>query len=304
MLRALAIIYIVGFWHVQDYTVYLSYSNPITRLLTLCVLGLFVYLSGFLLSIRYSFNTISSVRSFYIRRFLRIYPMYIVTAIGFFVANATNKYQLVKGLVFLNVLTGSSPRTIWFVEMIFLFYLISPFLLFPCNSRYVLLTCISIYIPLIFLIHATKLAIDQRIGLLLIMFIIGIMSGKKNYFNKAWHSNIMVICSGIFFPIVLMLSTKTSNQATILTTQIAIILFLPLALGLNKQLLKKINMRFIHAISYASFAMYLLHRFVMKMAQHAFEPRSVTSAIFYYVFLCVPLTFCISYALQRWYDDM
>lgn len=127
-------LYIVCIWHLDDYTPALQFDNTVTQLLTTCALGLFVFLSGFLLSNRYRVATLSDVRRFYVRRLLRILPMYLVTLAGFYLGGLTTLSVAAKGIVCLNVVSGSPPPTLWFVEVICWLYLITPFLLYRYSS--------------------------------------------------------------------------------------------------------------------------------------------------------------------------
>lgn len=77
-LRGVAMLYIVGIWHLDDYTRALDFDNSVTQLLTVSFLGLFFFLSGMLLSGRYGIRHLRDAGHFYVRRFRRIYPMYVL----------------------------------------------------------------------------------------------------------------------------------------------------------------------------------------------------------------------------------
>lgn len=52
LLRGLSIVYIVGFWHLFDLTSqFPGYKNAVTHNLTVIILSVFVFLSGYLLAI-------------------------------------------------------------------------------------------------------------------------------------------------------------------------------------------------------------------------------------------------------------
>ena len=78
-LRAAYIFNIVGFWHLFNYTdAFPAYYKVVTVRLTVVVLGLFVMLSGYLLGGSRPNLSIAGTWTFYKRRLLRIYPLYVV----------------------------------------------------------------------------------------------------------------------------------------------------------------------------------------------------------------------------------
>ena len=61
LMRIIAMLYIIAFWHLQDYTSKIKYVNPATLLLTNCILGVFVFISGVILSNNDVADSIKSV---------------------------------------------------------------------------------------------------------------------------------------------------------------------------------------------------------------------------------------------------
>ena len=80
--RAVCMLYIVGFWHLFDYTGK-SIVNPLTSQITYGVLATFTFISSFFLG-RKKITDMKSVLSFWGKRLIHFYPLfgsvlYIVT---------------------------------------------------------------------------------------------------------------------------------------------------------------------------------------------------------------------------------
>lgn len=122
-LRALSMLYIVGFWHLFNYTdAFPGYKNIVTSNLTLVVLALFVLVSGFLIGIttvkQTEFREPAAYWNFYKKRLLRIYPLYAL-AVGIFYLYGINDAAISIGaLTLVSMLWGEAPKTLWFITMI------------------------------------------------------------------------------------------------------------------------------------------------------------------------------------------
>ncbi|MFL6696444.1 MAG: acyltransferase family protein [Vitreoscilla sp.] len=127
VLRAGCVLYIVGFWHLMDYTHGLGgYNNAVTVRLTVIVLGLFTFLSGFLLARAPMRLGRSELKRFYAKRLLRIYPLYLLALLAFWALGIADRGIALKAALGISMLYGPPPATLWFVTMILVFYLIAP----------------------------------------------------------------------------------------------------------------------------------------------------------------------------------
>lgn len=302
LLRSLAMIYIVAFWHIQDYTIFFSFINPATKLLTIFILGLFVFLSGLLLASRSQLSTFNEVKVFYFRLLYRIYPMYALSAIGFFLAQATDLSQLIKGLFFLNLLTGTPPPTIWFVEMIFLFYVLFPIFIIFYHPLGCIVTGVCFSFFLILIHYASGGIVHFRLGLYLIGFVFGIFVGKTHRAIFFINSPSAFLVSILLLPVIFFMQYKLSGIAALFTQQLGLLLFIPLIFMLSHSISKIVYFPLIHALSYASLATYLFHRFFLGIGNLLFSPASLLSSIVYFLLFLIPLTFILSFLIQKLYD--
>ena len=126
LLRGLRMLYIVGFWHLMTYTdAFPGYSNPVTKHLTVAILAVFVFVSGLCVAASFERGGRDS-GVFYRKRFVRIYPLFLLAAILFFVAHLTNPAALLRAIFLLSPLVGKQPPTLWFIANLCLYYLLLP----------------------------------------------------------------------------------------------------------------------------------------------------------------------------------
>ena len=175
MLRGASILYIVGFWHLMEYTpAFPSYENPITLRVTVTVLGLFVFLSGWLVGQRVIETSKEGVKIFYIKRFLRIYPLYL-GAIGlFFICNLSDKTTLLKASMLISMFDGPAPPTLWFITMFMMFLLVAPLLVCAVKHETRFWAVAAIIFGSLALIMRYSTAGDPRVVIYFPAFVCGI----------------------------------------------------------------------------------------------------------------------------------
>jgi len=85
LLRGLSVLYIVGFWHMFNYTqCFPQYYNFITLRLTLIILASYTFLSGYFIGLKDVILTSKSIKNFLLNRIMRIYPLYILAIVVFY----------------------------------------------------------------------------------------------------------------------------------------------------------------------------------------------------------------------------
>ena len=186
LLRGGAMLYIVGFWHIDDYASALSFKNSYSMFLTICILGLFTFLSGMLLSNRYSIASVPDARRFYLRRIRRIYIMYGVTLLGFLSCDICSKTQVLAGLLGINLFIGTGIRTLWFVEMLLFFYLITPLILYKYTAWKTFLLGIGFSLVLGIASHLSHGAVNIKLAQFFLIFAIGIIAGRSEQTERVF----------------------------------------------------------------------------------------------------------------------
>ena len=164
-IRALCMIWIVGIWHMSDYCDN-AINNIFTQNITYGVLGAFTFLSGVMMG-GYSIESLQDLRKFYKKRLLRIYPLFAVSCTSLLVLHYLMHVQLISGvsqyiftMLGLSIILTPAPGTIWYVSMILLFYILTPFLIYKETEKNETKTLLQIASPNGHLCHIRRTARD------------------------------------------------------------------------------------------------------------------------------------------------
>jgi peptidoglycan/LPS O-acetylase OafA/YrhL len=129
LLRASSILYIVGYWHLLGYIDGVhGYKNAFTYRLTVVVLGLFTLMAGALAG-RRPIRCAREVWGYYRARALRILPPYALALVLFALTDLLLWRDVGRGLLLIPAFDGHPLRTLWYVNMLVLFYGLAPLLL-------------------------------------------------------------------------------------------------------------------------------------------------------------------------------
>ena len=141
VIKCICIIWLVGLWHMSNYTsyegVFAHYIlNDYGSCLTKTSLHLFTFFTGFFTNVYFSTSNHNSA-GFYIHKLKKTYILFALSAITlYFTPNPWNGgrwmtfSQLVYSLFGLGIIYPTpAPNTLWYMDMIVLFYIITPLLL-------------------------------------------------------------------------------------------------------------------------------------------------------------------------------
>ena len=302
-LRSFAMLYIIGFWHLFNYSESLQFlvKPLIFRLLKCCMLGLFSYISGLLLSRKYALGNWQEVIRFYRRRFFRIYPLFLASLAGFLLVGWIDVRTFFVSVVSLNMFLPALLPTLWFVTMILLFYAITPlFLLHYTHTKTILLT--FLFMTGFVILHWATGLIDLRLPQYLVPFALGILIGRSPALSKALRYRQICIISVIVFLMAQQLSFIGNDIIQMLVVDAAILGAIPLFLLLGRWLVLLIPTRALLFLSISSFVAYLIHRNIFGISLRIYNPDSMISSFIYLVLIVLPLTLMISYFIQKVYD--
>src|SRR6266436_5604988 len=175
VMRAVSMLYIVGFWHLLDYTKAVTWHyNPVTYRLTVGALSLFVLISGFLTGRKDGGLARGEIRRFYKTRFWSIYLPFVIASGLFLAAGVSDSLALVKGVTLVGMLLAPPPFTLWFVNMIVLFYLIAPLLIGLSGNEVAYIALCTVIVGAMILYQAETGKIDMRLILYFPCFAAGI----------------------------------------------------------------------------------------------------------------------------------
>ena len=305
-LRSIAILYIIGFWHLCGYSESLSnFTNSnMAYIMKCCVLGLFSFLSGLLMSKRYYLHNIQNVLQFYKRRFIRIYPLYIVFLSGFLLTNRIDISTYISSVLLINMFIPIHLLTLWFVTMILLFNMITPLFLYKYNNIKTILFSLTILLILI-VIHLTTRIIDSKLYIYFVPFTIGILVGRNEGFYAVLQRK-YAICIGI----ILLLGTynllSKFNQEILemIIIDVAILAAIPVFYAIGHMLIRLLPVSLISFCSISSFMAYLIHRYTFALGIRFYKPTGILSSVAYLGFFILPVTFIVAYIIQDAYDGL
>jgi peptidoglycan/LPS O-acetylase OafA/YrhL len=305
LLRAAGLLYIIGFWHLFDYSLAPTWHHrPAGQLLTWCMLGLFSYISGWLLSRRYVLDSPSQILRFYGRRLVRIYPLFLVALAAFFRVGLVDPVTFRQGALLLNMITGRPLVTLWFVTMILLFYGLTPaYLCHPSTTKTIVLTA-ALWAALVAL-HLSTGAVDLRLAQYLIPYAGGILAARSPALAKALQDRRWLAASPLVAVVTALAFTRWDDPLLrSILADIAIAGTLPLFLLIGRVLSRRLPPVWIGRVSQASFCAYLIHRLTYQVGTTLWKPTSLPGSLFYLLGILLPATIGLGWLIQRGYDSL
>ncbi len=295
-------LYIVGYWHLFNYTsAFPSYNNLFTSKLTLILLGLFVLLSGFLVG-KSSTND-SSVFGFYKKKLFRIYPLYALAVILFYLYDLNSSIVSIKSLIFVSMYLGPTPKTLWFITMVFSFYLITPLSMKWIENPIKFLAMNSFIFIIIFILLIILKTVDYRILLYFPSYCLGLYCSRYGLVTRAVNYKVGVLSLLIWVGIFLIETNSwTLNQLKNIPLVLSFSYLIFLVSHLNENKLK--NFKIISKLSYSSYAMYLFHRPIYSSLIYLYFPSNNNEQVLYLMGPCLLIVFFLSWAIQKLYDSM
>ena len=302
-LRAGCILYIVGYWHLVPYTeTFPGYANSLTECIKDIALGTFVFCSGLLLAGRRIALTRAAVSAFYMRRVVRIYPLYVVALLLFGAAGLADRTVIMNAILLLPMFNPPAPYTLWFVSMIMTFYLVTPLLVrlaeFP--QRY-LLTGILLLACAV-LVHERIHTLDTRMIQYLPSFFFGIAFKRVAGLERLLRYRAALLLV-LMIPAFLLYQLQHGAGAYAAIGRVPAVLVGTLLLFQTTALLVgRYNSRGVLRIAYASFCIYLFHRVIFQLSIDLYYPADGFARLAYLLGVALPATVVISYYAQLAYD--
>lgn len=129
MARVAAICIITGLYHNLGYAGGHYYEHVCVLSLVYSCLGVFTFLSAYLISSKYHFYMSQDTKSFWKKRFIRVWPLFAVSSILLYAIGFNHFFPTLKGLVGISPFWAPEPTTMWYVAMLLSLYLLTPFIL-------------------------------------------------------------------------------------------------------------------------------------------------------------------------------
>lgn len=306
LLRASAILYIIGIWHVSDYTDGL-FSSHFTRIVTLCALSILVFISSFMFSRKYEYEStlgLKEIKRFYVQRILRIFPLYLSALAMFFVTKQISFGSFIAGVFAFNCILNIQLKTLWFVSMIFVYYSLLPVFLYKYSVKR------TLFISFVFLagcavLHEGLNLADIRLAYYFPPFLLGIICAKHSMVYAYLRNKMLVIVCLFLLSIGACLHKFSQSQAF---DHILFFLCSPISVSplitISESISSRIRSRAVLELSYASFCMYIYHRMVYWFLLHIYTPGEPILIFAYLACIGLPLLYIISKRMQSLYDSV
>lgn len=259
-LRASSILYIVGYWHLLGYVDGIhGYKNAFTFRLTVVVLGLFTLMAGILAG-RRPIRSALELGNYYRARALRILPPYGLALLLFALTDLIPWRQAGLGLLLLPAFDGQPLRTLWYINMLVLCYLLTPLLLW---LRRWLPAAVALLVAL--LDGLAGGSVDPRLVLYLPAFAIGLLLSSTLLCDQDERRSgplirlapLALLAAGA---IALSLPVPPHQFDSLRVLPLATIVPLLILVAATRWLEGRTIPSWLKAISSASYFMYLFHR--------------------------------------------
>lgn len=297
-MRALCILYIVGYWHLFNYTsAFPGFYNAATVRLTVAVLGLFVLVSGYLAGQR---GREEGAMAFYRARFLRIYPLYLLALALFGFFRIADWQTLTKAALLVSMFAGPPPPTLWFITMIMLFYLATPWLLALQARKMGFFVWCGLAVLVLYGGRHLGLAIDVRLAMYLPCYFLGLYLARQDF--ASIRLPFSLLGAGAVLGLVVSLPAAGDMENSFLSLPWALagaaVLF-----ALCRRMLPGTRLPpLVGIVSTASYAMYLLHRPLFMLFKKVYFPAEGLWQVLYLAGFALPLVIVLSWLVQHAYD--
>ena len=204
IMRIICTCWIVFAWHYTEYCADIDLSNPVFLRLTFGILATFFWISGYVADINNLLNQ-QKYKIFLLKKFERILPLFILSAISMFAISMWKGLSYIKSLrqffltiFFVAPIVGQAPSTLWYVNVLGIYYILLCCVHFFCKKTayiYYLFGCT--YCVLLLLSIFT--CIDSRIVLYFMFFIWGYVArivggGMAMFYCRDYFSKFIDYC--------------------------------------------------------------------------------------------------------------
>lgn len=300
LLRSVAVLWIVAIWHLTNYCEPSSFFyqgivySKSCREFTLIMLSLFMFMSGLFTKIHCE-NLIKETKAFYIKKFLRFYPLYIISAISLYFIpkyiTSMTFFSTVKSLHlsffgFAN-LWNLAPATLWFMDLLLFMILLTPLTFLKSNKKWLLI--LSIY-GILYLTHKIFNLLDYRVLMYMPFYFLGIYLTPSQFLEYCKKYGFYFLILGI----ILMLIPTKILIVKLISRLLFIIAIGKVASTIVEYCKSNKIWTLLSIISYSSMCAYFFHRQIYSIGLEFSIPLSVLPF----------LIFIISYFIQKAYDKL
>lgn len=304
VVRVVCMTYIVAYFHLYGY-VYLQGQPAIDTAIAHACLGLFTFVSGYLLGKKYCFGHEGNVDvwTFYKKRMLRIVPLFLISSVALWLIGFNGAQATMNGLLCISPFVNPRPGTMYYIPIILWCYLVTP-LLSRHGLRWRVCGCVLLF-GLLFIASLIFPSIDRRFVFNVFFYFVGIVSASCFDWRFTFpHGTSIKVFSVLFLVCLLAVSSHYSLLNTNLRQMalggIGVFVILFICEGISKLG----GRQFFNFVSYASMACYLFHRFFYWVAEAVWNPTDTTIKWLYMAGVVYPIIIVLSYGIQKLYDKL
>jgi peptidoglycan/LPS O-acetylase OafA/YrhL len=318
LLRGSSMLYIVGFWHLLGYVDGIDgYKNAVTYPLTIAVLGLFTLMAGCLAGGR-EVRRGSDLFQYYRARARRILPPYALAVVLFVPTGLLRWPDVPRGLLLLPAFDGDPLRTLWYVNILVLCYVLAPLLLMlrhrlqasGASRAWALGLAAGCSALALALLVRLCPGLDPRFTLYFPAFATGLLLAEplldpqRRAFTRLQRLGLMVMAVAT---VALTVGVDGRDFETSLRSlPMATVVPALVVLACTRRW-QRLNLpRWLQAVSYASYFMYLFHRPILRFVTDTAVGLSVPQPwplLLILLAVGMPLVVAISWWGQRLYDQ-
>lgn len=296
ILRGLAILNIVGFRHMLNYTDTDWPLYFITESLAYISLCIFMLFSGYLL---FPKAVSQSPAAFYKNRFVRIYPLFLLAVACFWIVGIYPFSILAKTALLTSVYALPSPITLWFVVILCHYYVLTPLLARCTESAIRMIAVVGTYLGLHLLLLGLNIDFDMRIIAFFPAYVSGLLFRRyvKYTHRKLWMWVLAaILCVAVPAIFVTFPHMRLAHYIP-MSIVVPFVCFLLLS-----RCSTKVITQLMRPVTYALLPLYLFHRVVFTVLTDMYFPTETLWQIFYLVGFCLPVILGISYGIQAAYN--
>lgn len=301
--RVVAIFVVIGIYHNLGYTG-LYHNEPSIRVLVYSCLGVFTFLSAFLLSSKYVFDSKEKIVGFYKKRVLRIWPLFVASSLMLFVLKFNAFVPTIKGIFGISPFWAPHPTTMWYVAMLISLYTITPFVL---RTNKLISQCLRAFgvMAVVGLIQIVFGTVVPRTFNYFTVYLIGLILGS-HYSDSTLatlKSKKTLIISFVWIALIFVVYYTKNVYLKSIDSVIGIVAVLNLSLIVSEFFKENsLYVKWVSILSYSSFCAYLFHREIIWAMFRIYHPDSFWPIFFEVLLIGVPVSFLCAYYIQKVYD--
>ena len=300
--RVVSIFVVIGIYHNLGYAG-LFHKEPTVRVLVYSSLGVFTYLSAFLLASKYSFSEKGKTLIFFKKRILRIWPLFVISSLLLAFIGTNSWASTIKGILGISPFWAPHPTTMWYVAMLISLYTITPFVVLG-SIKEQCLKAIAI-MSIIGLLQICLGTVVPRTFNYYTVYLIGLFLGR-NYYEPTIHfmrSKKTLLLSMAWLLLLAVVFHTKNNSLKSFSSVVGIIALLNLSLFVaDKFNSNQFFAKSVTVLSYASFCAYLFHREIIWVLFKIYKPKGFGPVFIEVLLVAVPLSFFLAYCIQKVYD--